>query len=111
MRRGTTPTVRLSVSNKDGSDCDLTGYDLHVTFEEDSYDGVTITKRESDEGVTVSHEGKKTIVSVKLTQAETLSFSVGNTVKAQVRAKHANTAIASGIAAFKAEEILLEGEI
>ena len=29
MRRGTTPTVKLVIANKDGSDCDLSGYDLY----------------------------------------------------------------------------------
>ena len=111
MRRGTTPTVKLVIANKDGSDCDLSGYDLYVTFEESGRDGVTLTKREDDEGVTVTHADNKTSVSVRLTQKETLSFAVGSTVKVQVRAKHLNTAIASGIAKFKAEEILLEGEI
>ena len=48
MRRGTTPTVVITVDNTDGSEVDLMGRSLYVTFKEDGFDGYELTKRETD---------------------------------------------------------------
>jgi len=109
MRRGTTPTVVLRVTNDDGSDIDLTGQHLYVTFEERG--GVELTKRETDEGVEVTHVEPATEVAVTLTQAETLKFRTGRQVRVQVRSTDGTTAVATDIGGFAAEEILLDGEI
>ena len=110
MRRGTTPTVVLTVTNEDGSALDLTGADLHVTLQEQGSGGHELTK--TGEDVSAAVDGKATVLTVSLTQAETLAFHEGRKVRAQLRAKTANgKAVASTIAAFDAEEILLEGEI
>lgn len=111
MRRGTTPTVTLTVTNEDGTPIDLTGQEVHVTFQESGRDGVTFTKRETDEGVAVSVDGDASIVEVTLTQAETLRFRTGRKVRVQVRCKDLDVAIATDIGQFDAEEILLDGEI
>ena len=111
MRRGTTPTVTLRVTNSDGSDCDLTGNELYVTFKEEGSKGSKFTKRETDEGVSVAHEGKATVISVALTQKETLGFSTNSTIAVQLRCKALGIAQATTIETFKAEEILQDGEI
>ena len=111
MRRGTTPTVTLTVTNDDGSDCDLTGHELYITFKEQRTNGSFFTKRETDEGVTVAHSGKATVISVFLTQKETLSFKEGSVVRVQIRCKALGIATATDIEKFNADEILLEGEI
>ncbi len=119
MRRGTTPTITLTVSGVDGTDCDLTNNDLYITFQEkasaqDKNKRTALygfTKRETDEGVEVSHEDLSTIIKITLTQAETLGFSAGRTVQVQLRCKALDIAQATTIEGFKVEEILLDGEI
>lgn len=110
MRRGTTPTVKLTVTNSDGTPCDLTGHELYITFKEM---GATheITKRETDEGVDVAVDGKSTVISVFLTQAETLTFTAGKKVRVQLRCKALGIAQATTIEQFDAEEILHDGVI
>lgn len=120
MRRGTTPTITLTITNSDGGDCDLTEHELYITFQEKpsakeknnarlSLYG--FTKRETDKGVEVFHEGKSTIIGITLSQAETLGFSSGRTIQVQLRCKALGIAQATTIDGFKAEEILLDGEI
>lgn len=109
MRRGTTPTVVLTVTNDDGTACDLTGAELYVTFQEQGCNGVEITK--DGEDVAAEVVGKATKLTVSLTQEETLSFSENYSVRVQVRAKMDGRALASTIASFSAGEILKEGEI
>jgi len=111
MRRGTTPTVVLTVTNDDGSDIDLTDEEVYVTFKEKGPDGAMLTKRETDEGVEVTHEAPASQVAITLTQAETLAFKAGRQVRVQVRSTDGRVAIATDIGAFQAEEILLDGEI
>lgn len=111
MRRGTTPTVTLTVTNADGSACDLRGQELHVTFKSDSggMRRVEFTKREDE--VDVSFDGTASTIEITLTQAETLRFATGRKVRVQLRCKGAGIAQATDIAEFMAEEILLEGQI
>lgn len=111
MRRGTTPTITLTVSSDDGSDIDLTGQEVYVTFRENGPNGASFTKRETDDGVVITHEEPNSIVSVTLTQAETLGFKENRTVRVQARCKIGNTAIGTKIESFEVEEILLDGEI
>lgn len=108
MRRGTTPTVTLTVTNEDETPLDLTGKELHVTFDDGRRQ---LTKRETDDGVTVEVDGDATIVEIALTQEETLMWREGGTVRVQVRVKGGGSAAATDIASFQAEEILLEGVI
>lgn len=109
MRRGTTPTITLTITNDDGSPCDLTQHDIHVTFEEKSAYGYQLDK-DNDE-ISVSTVDDATVVEVGLSQEETLRFKANTIVRAQVRAKKNGVATASDIVEFPAEEILLEGEI
>ena len=111
MRRGTTPTIEFTVTNEDGSALDLTGHDIYITFKENRPRGVMLTKRNTDRCVEVTTQGNASIVSVYLTQRETLAFKTGSTIRAQLRCKALGIAIATDIDEFQAEEILLEGEI
>ena len=115
MRRGTTPTVTLTVTNPDNTDCDLTGYELYITFKEKTKSSkivpYTFTKRETDRNVEVIHEGLATVISITLTQKETLGFSADSIVQVQLRCKSLDIAQATTIEDFKAEQILLDGEI
>ena len=108
MRRGTTPTVVLTITNDDGTNCDLTSAENYVTFSEvgSNYE---ITK--SGEDVTAEVSGKATVISVPLSQEETLGFGQNRSVRVQVRSKVDDIATASEIATFNVGEILLEGEI
>ena len=109
MRRGTTPTVTLTITNEDGSACDLTTQDVYVTFEELG-SKLEITKESED--VDMSTSENATIIDVFLTQEETLKFHAGRKVRVQVRAKDAHgAAVATDIKSFNVGEILLEGEI
>ena len=69
MRRGTTPNIVLTITNEDGTNCDLTSAENYVTFSEIG-SNYAITK--SGEAVTATVSGKSTVISVALTQAETL---------------------------------------
>ena len=111
MRRGTTPTLQLTVSNEDGSPCDITQDEIYVTFVESGTEGQKFTKRETDPGVSMEVVGNATVVSITLTQNETLAFKARHKVSVQMRSKHGAKASATGIAKFKVEEILLDGEI
>lgn len=110
MRRGTTPTITLTVTNEDGSALDLTGQDIYVTLhlrgDSSSND---ITKRETD--MTVETEGIASVLSIPLTQAETLGWPEGGTLEVQLRCKGAGIARATNITAICVERILLDGEI
>ena len=108
MRRGTTPTIVLTITNDDGTNCDLTSAENHVTFSEVGTD-YEITK--TDEDITATVSGKATVISVTLTQAETLGFSENHSVRVQVRSKLDEVVTASEIATFNVGEILLDGEI
>ena len=109
MRRGTTPTITLTMTNDDGTPCDLTEHEVHVTFEEKGDYGYQLDK--TGEELTVSTSDGATVIEVSLTQAETLRFKTNSTIRAQVRAIKDGNAAASEIAEFPVAEILLEGEI
>ena len=109
MRRGTTPTVTVTVTNDDKTAVDLRGRSLFLTFKEQGCGGAEITKTEEDMAIEV--EGKATILSVPLTQEETLSFHSGYKVRVQLRCTDGDDAAATDIAEFTADEILKEGVI
>jgi hypothetical protein len=115
VRRGTTPTVTLTVTNTNETDCDLTNSELYITFQEKPKSQATkpynLTKRETDDSVSITHEGLSTIIEVTLSQEETLAFSTGSMIRVQLRCKELGVAQATDIKEFKAEEILLDGEI
>ena len=101
MRRGTTPTLTISVTGIQVSDLKT----IKVTFKQGS---VEITKN-TDE---VSVDGYYNTISVYLTQEETLKFN-GGSVSVQIRGLLADgtTAIASKIKTLTMEKILLDGVI
>lgn len=98
MHRGTTPT------NVFRTDVDLEN--ASVLFVSYKQNGKVVLEK-SLEDVSV----KKTLVTVNLTQKETLLFQDG-IVTIQIRAKFPdNTAIASNLIRTTAEEIVKDGEI
>lgn len=112
MRRGTTPTVTLTVTNTDGSPCDLTEQEVHVTFKTSTHCAKKVELTKSGEDLDVSVDGDATVIGVTLTQEETLSFGTGHRVRVQVRCKDRwGKAQSTDIGEFTADEILLEGEI
>lgn len=99
MRRGTTPTHIFKTS------IDLTEAEvIFITYRQ----GNKNVLEKSREDLIVTNEQ----VSVKLTQEETLLFSINEAVKIQIRAKYADqSAIASNVITTKADVILKEGVI
>lgn len=101
MRRGTTPTLTITVSGLVVTDLKT----IKVTFKQ----GTTELTKSTDE-VTVDAENNT--ISVPLSQADTLKFDSG-AVSVQVRGLLADgvTAIASAIKSFSMDKILLDGII
>lgn len=100
MRRGTTPTITIQVP------MDLTEYELHLFFKGKRQN---VERRESD--LDVALNGGMTTLTTTFTQAETLGWSSGETIKVQLRAKKGEYAIATNIASFSVGEILEDGII
>ena len=98
MRRGTTPTVTVTV------DADLTGMDVHLAFEA----GALIVKSGEDLDI---ETGDTTTISTTLTQEDTLAMSAGTQCEVQVRAFNADgsIAMASTIGSIPVNRILEEG--
>lgn len=111
MRRGTTPTITLVVENEDGTPLDLTGQTVEVAFLESGTDGKLLVKREDDEGVAIEADGGASVVTVHLTQEETLKFREGRSIEVQVRANVLGEAIATEITSVESERILRDGVI
>lgn len=101
MRRGTTPTLTITVTGLNVDDLKT----IKVTFEQR---GKLITKETKD--VTVDAENNA--ISVPFTQEDTLAFGEGY-VNVQIRGLLADgtTAIASKIKQVSMEDILLDGVI
>lgn len=99
MRRGTTPTHIFKTS------IDLTEAEvIFITYRQGNENVLEKTR----EDLIVTEEQ----ISTKLTQEETLLFSVSDAVKIQIRAKFADqSAIASNVITTKADVILKEGVI
>lgn len=98
MRRFTTPTHTIE------TDMDLTGARVYVTYRQN---GRNVIEKTNDE-LTITDK----TVFVHLTQQETGKFSVGNTVKVQIRyVFNDGSAGASNIMETTAEEVLKIGVI
>ena len=101
MRRGTTPTLTITVTGLVVTDLKT----IKVTFKQGN---VELTK--TTEQVTVDAENNA--ISVPLTQEDTLMFGSGS-VSVQIRGLLADdvTAIASAIKSFSMDKILMDGVI
>lgn len=98
MRRGTTPSIELTL------DASLTGCEYRVTLANGKK---KITKTEDD--CQLSEDG--TVITLVLTQEETLALDTDYPVRVQVRFKVGNKAFATNIVRTCVEDILLEGVI
>lgn len=99
MRRGTTPTLQITVTGLSKIEIQV----LHLILERQ---GVVIKKPEQD----VSIDGE--VISATLTQEETLSLTAGIDVAVQLRVLSTNdTAYASNIVTVPVREILEDGVI
>ena len=98
MRRGTTPTFNIEC------DVDLTGYTIFVTLEQGNKEFTLTPECEATEDGCV--------LSVTLTQEQTLVFDDRGAASMQVRAiDQAGLAIASNIMTVDIGKILLDGVI
>ena len=99
MRRGTTPTLQITVTGL----TDIEIQNLYLTLRQGQ---ITIEKTES--GVSIDGE----VITATLTQEETLSLVAKVDVALQLRVLSANnTAYASNIVTVPVEAILKEGVI
>lgn len=101
MRRGTTPTLTITVTGMDVTDLKT----IKVTFKQGN---IELTKATND----VTIDAENNAILVPLTQEDTLKFDSG-AVNVQIRGLLADdvTAIASGIKSFSMDKILLDGVI
>ncbi len=97
MIRGTTPTLTLTLSNE----IDFEAY--FVTLKQEGY--TVIEKTEAD----CTREGA--VITVPLTQEDTLRLRSGTAVEIQVRGKVGEKAFATLIKKLYADDILKEGKI
>lgn len=99
MRRGTTPTITLTV------DADLTGHAVEVTFRRPFMEPLTIT----NDQLHMEVADDVTTITLTLTQQQTLAMH--GPVEVQVRAARDNVAIATDIGTIDVGRILREGVI
>lgn len=99
MRRGTTPTITLTVG------ADIADWTMYVSFDNNS----TVTTFEDDRLTKIANGGQ-TIIEITLTQEETLAFSVGS-ADVQIRAIKDGTAIATNIQRIDVARIIKDGVI
>ena len=99
MRRGTTPTITLTL------DCDLTGHTVYVTLQ-DGGEQLTL----GNDRLTLDVADGVTTISFTLSQEETLAMPE-STAEVQVRAIKDGVAVASTIGRVAVSRILLEGVI
>ena len=99
MRRGTTPTVTVTV------DADLSGLEVHLALNA----GTLIVKETDDLDIAV--DGGMTTITANLTQADTLAMTAGSMCEVQVRAFNADgsVAMATDIGTVKVCRILEDG--
>ena len=100
MRRGTTPTITVTVG------ADLTGKEIHLAFQS----GELVVKSGND--LDVSVEDGITTITTALTQEDTLSFS---TAQCRVQARAFNSdgsiALATDIGTLDVRDILEDGKL
>lgn len=105
MRRGTTPTITLTV------DKDVHDWTLYATFRSGMHNVTLENDRMTVElEPETETEEAKTLITVTLTQEETLSLGVGN-AEVQVRAIKDGTAIATDIKNIDVGRIIKDGVI
>lgn len=101
MRRGTTPTLTLTV------DADIVGWTCYVAMRAGCH---TILLEGERLDVTQSAEEGSTDIALTLTQEETLSMTCGP-CEVQVRAANNGSAVATDIARIDVGRIIQDGEI
>lgn len=99
MRRGTTPTITLTVG------ADIADWTLYVSFDNNG----TVTTFEDDR-LTKTLDGARTVIDITLTQEETLAFKVGS-AEVQIRAIKDDVAIATNIQKIDVARIIKDGVI
>lgn len=101
MRRGTTPTLTITVPT------DLTGLEIHLALDA----GALIEKHTDDLDITYSEN--ETTVKATLTQEDTLAMQAGTNCEIQIRAYTADgaEAMATSIAKVPVERILKDGKL
>lgn len=105
MRRGTTPTITLTV------DKDVSTWTLYATFRSGMHNVTLENDRMTVELEPATEtEEAKTLITVTLTQEETLSLGVGN-AEVQVRAIKDGIAIATDIKNIDVGRIIKDGVI
>ena len=99
MRRGTTPTLQITISGLE----DIQISKLYLTLKQD---GIIIEKTEKD----VTTDGN--VLSAELTQEDTLAFTANKNVLLQARIlSESDTAYATNILSIPAGAILKDGVI
>lgn len=105
MRRGTTPTITLTV------DKDVSTWTLYATFRSGMHNVTLENDRMTVELEPATEtEEVKTLITLTLTQEETLALGVGN-AEVQVRAIKDGTAIATDIKNIDVGRIIKDGVI
>ena len=101
MRRGTTPTLRVTV------DADITEMDVYLALRAGR---VLIVKETDALDMSLGEDGKTTVL-CPLTQADTLKMAAGTNCEVQVRAIEGDgaVAIATTIGSVPVERILQDG--
>lgn len=98
MKQGTTPTIPLTVK-----DHDLSGCRVYVAFRNGRH-----LLEKTNEDMTVTYADPDTILAVRLTQEETLQFSVG-TIQVDVRwVNESGEAWGTDIATLNVSEAILK---
>ena len=104
MRRGTTPTIRITV------DSDISELSIHLALK---CGRMLLEKKGADLDVSTDSTGQavKTIVECPLSQADTLGMSAGQKCEVQIRAIGANgaVALATNIGSIPVDRILQDG--
>jgi hypothetical protein len=105
MRRGTTPTITVTV------DADISDMTIYLTFKSGCTEIV-----KSDDDLTVTTETAQsgdvsTIIETTLTQEDTLAFKSGKDCEVQIRAvkQDGEVAVATTIGTIPVKRILQEG--
>lgn len=102
MRKGTTPT-NVFTTDQDLSDADV----VYITYKQKN----TVMVEKDKDDITFASDSDTYTMTVRLTQAETLSFNE-LPIEIQIRARWADgTAIASNIVSTNAKEVLKDGVI
>lgn len=99
MRRGTTPTITVTI------DADLTGMEVHLALKS----GELIVKDTDD--LTITYEEGQTTIVANLTQEDTLAMKAGTNCQIQVRAYTPSGAVAMAttIGSVPVNQILEDG--